>query len=390
MSRKRKSKPVTNKRSLTNIAFAHFDDVINVGYTRLDKRPEIIAGCRTIATLIASMTIHLMSNTDHGDQRIQNELSRKIDINPCKNMTRSSWMELIVMNLFLYGKGNSIVYPETKNGNIENLIPIDPDTVIYRPNGKYDYKLLISNQEVSPEDVIHITLNPSHSYPWKGTGITASIKDLSDNIAQAGATEKAFMSSKWKPSIIVEVDANNEEFSSPAGRKKLADEYLATSEVGEPWFLPMDNFKIEQIKPLSLADLAINDNVKLDKQAVAAVIGVPAFVLGVGNYTSSEWDNFINSKIRPISLNIQQAFTKGLLINPRWYWKFNMHSLYSYDVKNIADVYSNLYVRGIVTGNEVRERLSMSPKDNLDDLVLLENYIPRDKIGDQSKLQQEE
>lgn len=52
-------------------------------------------------------------------------------------------------------------------------------------------------------------------------------------------------------------------------------------------------------------------------------------------------------------------------------------------------MYSGLYARGIVTGNEVRDKLSMGPMENLDGLVILENYIPVDKIGDQLKLKQE-
>lgn len=385
----RSAPPGNQKRSGVFLASPDAYDVICCsGYTSLDKNPEILTCCRKIADLISSMTIHLMSNTDKGDVRIVNELSRQVDITPNQYMTRKSWMEAIVMNLLLYGSGNSVVLPTTHDGILGDMIPIDPARVTFLPDG-YGYTVTIDGVTYQPGNLLHFTMNPDPHYPWKGNGITAAVKDVANNLKQAAATEKGFMESKWKPSIIVKVDGMIDEFSSPEGRRKLLDEYISTGEAGTPWLIPAEQFAVEQVRPLSLADLAIKDTVELDKKTVASIIGVPPFVVGVGTFNATEWDNFISGTIRPIVRGIEQEMTRKLLISPKWYWRFNIASLYSYDLKTTADVYSNLFVRGIVDGNEVRDKISMSPREGLDNLVILENYIPLDKVGEQLKLLQE-
>lgn len=389
MSKRRKriqQKREVDKKSPIGVWLKDSETLCCPGYTSLDQNPEIMTACKKIAELIGSLTIHLMANTEMGDKRIINELSRKIDIEPEMHMTRSTWMQSIVMNELLYGKGNSVVIPHTYNGAIVNLEPISASRVSFEPIGYRDYKVLVDGKAHDPENVLHFVFNPDKTYLWKGRGVTTNLLTVAENLKQAAATEKGFMESKWKPSVIVKVDSLIDEFSNPDGRKKLLEDYVKSSEVGEPWLIPAEQFQVEQVRPLSLADLAIADTVQLDKRTVASIIGVPAFLLGVGEYKKDEWNNFIQSTIRTLVLGINQELTKKLIISPKMYLRLNHLSLLDWDIETIYRVFAGLSDKGIVTGNEVRDRLGMEQLEGLDELRILENYIPSDMIGAQKKL----
>lgn len=394
MSRKKRGRasaraePAQQKRSTVSWLCSQdaFDTLTCQGYTSLSHNPEIITAVDRIAKLIASMTIHLMENTGDGDVRVKNELSRKVDIEPNHNMTRSAFIQWIVRTMMLEGEGNAVVWPKFRRGYLDDLRPVPPAFVSFVPEGAWDYRVVIAGQEYDPDEVLHFVLNPGSYYPWRGEGYRVALSEVANNLKQAAATEKGFMSSKWKPSIIVKADGMTEEFSSPAGRKRLLDEYITTNEAGEPWIIPADQFSVEQVRPLTLSDLALADFVQLDKRTVAAILGVPSFVLGIGDFHRDEWNNFINSTIMPIARAMEQELSKKLLINPAWFFRFNVRSLYNYDLTELASVADDQFVRGIMTGNEVRDWLGLSPMAGLNELVILENYIPRGMIGDQNKL----
>lgn len=381
------SAKTTRATILLSDASAYDAFCLNEGYTRLSKNPEVVTAVRRISDLISSMTIHLMANTANGDTRIINELSRKLDINPNRYMTRKTYMSAIVQNMYLTGDGNSVVRVHTQGGLLGDLEPIQPERVSFVPDG-YGYYLLIDGRRYDPDDVLHFVLHPNSNFPWMGEGIRIPLKDVLRNLGQAQKTKNAFLSSKYKPPLVVKVDGLAEEFSSPAGRAKLIEQYLDTAEDGQPWIIPADLIDVKEIRPLSLNDLAINDTVAIDKRTVAALIGVPAFLLGVGKYDQNEWNSFINNTIGTLCRGIEQEYTRKIILSPKWYLRFNTMSLMDWNIEQIADVYGGLSDRGIITGNEVRDKLGMSPLEGLDKPRILENYIPVDKIGDQKKLLQ--
>ena len=363
-------------------------DIECAGYTSLDHDPTILTACQVVASLVGLISWHIMENTDGGDRRIRNELSRKIDIEPNSYMTRADFFEAIAMNMLLYGNGNAVVRPHTENGYLRDLevVPMDRVTFVADDPFGYGYWIYIDGIRYDPKDLLHFRLHPDKNQPWKGTGIKVAIKDVANNLKQATHTEKSFMSSDYKPPLIVKVQAMGEEFQSPEGRENIANDYLKTQKAGEPWIIPADQMEVQSVKPLTLQDLAISDTVKMNKETAAAIVGVPSFLVGVGEFKKDEYNNFIQTTVRQIVEKIQQTMTKGLILSPNWYIKGNIWALLDWDLQQITSVFTAMGDRGWVTGNEARDRINLEPKEGLDELKVLENYIPADMSGNQSKL----
>ena len=380
-----RDKPAQSRSSVGFVIGSNWNSVCCDGYTRLADNPEVLMAVWRIAELISSMSIRIMANTASGDVRIYNGLSRRLDITPNRYMTRKTMMAAILGTLLLDGSGNAVVWPKTTDGLLEELVPIPPSQVSFLPDG-FGYRVQIGGVPYDPDGLLHFVLNPSTERPWLGTGYRVALKTVVKNLQQAGRTKNAFLSSEWKPSVIVKVDGNSDELTSTDGRRRLAEQYLNPFAPGAPWIIPAEQMEVVQVKPLSLNDLAISDSVKLDKQSVAAILGVPPYVVGVGSFNREEWNHFIATTIMPIVRGLEQEMTRKLLLNPDWYISMNPWALYAYDVKDLSEIGSNLYIRGMMTGNEVRGWLHLPPKDGLDELVILENFIPQGMIGDQKKL----
>ncbi|TWE06410.1 HK97 family phage portal protein [Neobacillus bataviensis] len=369
------------------LASVEFYDMVANGYIKLSDNPEVKIAVDKIADLVSNMTIHLMENTDKGDKRVKNELSRKLDINPYKYMTRKGWIYKIVSDLLLYGDGNSVVHIgiDKQTTFIKDLTPFQMSGVSFKEN-KDGYLIEYNDTIYTPDEVIHFAINPDPNYPFKGTGYRVALREITKNLQQATKTKNSFMSGKYMPNVIVKVDAMNDELASVEGRESVKDKYLKSTNAGEPWIIPAELLEVEQIKPLSLTDIAINESVEIDKKTVAGLLGVPAFFMGVGTFNKDEYNNFINTRIMSIAQVIAQTLTRDLLFSPKWYFKLNPRSLYSYALTELVTAGGSMVNMNAMRRNELRDWVGLDPDDEMEELIVLENYVPAGQLGDQEKL----
>ncbi len=356
------------------------------GYTRLIDSPDVLAAIGGLADIISNATIQLMRNTDDGDVRVRNQLARFMDISPWRHGTRKDLISWIVWTMLTTSTGSAFLLPHTERGLLSELEPMPGAYALSDDNG-LTYYVMWQGRRYAADSVLHFKRWPDPAQPWQGIGLRISLRDVTANLRQAAATKKGFMSDKWKPSVIVKVDALADEFADEAGRKRLVDQYMSGSSAGEPWVIPAELMEVQQVKPLSLTDLAIKDSVELDKREVASLVGVTPYMVGVGSYSDAEHNHMIRTTAVTISNIICQELTRKLLISEEMYFQMSTRRLYSYTLQELANVADDQYIRGLMDGNEARDWLGLSPRKGLNELVILENYIPRGMIGNQKKLE---
>ena len=361
----------------------------NNSYIPLNKHPDVLIAVDKIADLVSNMTIQLMENTGNGDVRIKNKLARKIDIEPYRYMTRKNWIYKIVKDLLLDGDGNSVVHVGTIQDTelIGELMPLNMRSVRFVDNPNDDgYQIEYGSVTLSPDEVIHFAMNPNPIRPHIGTGYRITLRDIADNLTQATKTKKSFMRNKNIPSLVVSVNGDTEELTTEEGKTAIKNSYLSSAQAGDPWIIPAEMMKIDQVKPLTLKDIAINESVEIGKKTIAGLIGVPAFFLGVDKFDKEEYNNFVNTRILSISLIISQTLTRDLITSENKYFRLNPRSLYSYNITELVSAGTQMVQIAALRRNELRDWVGMPPDEDMNEIIVLENYLPQKDLGNQKKL----
>ncbi len=212
--------------SLVGLQISSSGVICPAGYHRLSDAPEVAAAVWWIADMVAGMTIQLTRNGPSGDTRVRDELSRKVDVSPWSLGTRQTFVGWIVSTMLF--EGEAFVLPRTVGGLLEDLIPMPGARPQLRPGGD-PYEVVWKGVAFRPDEVLHFRLRPDLREPWRGLGLQVQLQQVVDSIMQTAKTKQAYMSSEYKPPLIVAVNADSD-LSDEDKRSEFIKNYLKRSD----------------------------------------------------------------------------------------------------------------------------------------------------------------
>ena len=87
---------------------------------------------------------------------------------------------------------------------------------MYGPDNGFDF---------DADNILHFRLRPDPLQPWRGIGPQIQLQQVVDSIIQTAETKTAYMSSEYKPPIVISVNSDSP-LSDPEKRSMETCEYI--------------------------------------------------------------------------------------------------------------------------------------------------------------------
>lgn len=340
---------------------------------------EFERAIETIGSLLGSLTLQVWQTKAGGaKERLRNAKSYWLDIEPMPGMTRLEWTKKVVRTM--YEKGVCFVSVESFGGNEQ--LKILEDFFVQSDGTVKSYK---TNEVYKLEELLRFSV---------GTRPAAeALKQTNENLRMAAALKARFLKNSFMPSLVVKVDVDMSALTQENDQrlKNLQKVISRAVETGQPMIFEQGFVEIQELKGRTYEELGLNLALKDEQMKVAAFFGVPAFLVGAGNFNREEYNLFIKTTFMTIVRMFEQQLSR-VFASDEIYVKYNTERLLSIDLREQMIFVSDCLGQGIITPNEARQKLGLTPSDSkgMDEFRILENYVPVAKLGDQAKLKQGE
>lgn len=322
----------------------------------------------------------------------RDELFSLLQLRPNPHMTGVEFWEAILLNLVLRGNGYALIMRNSLGMPI-GLYPLAAaqmqPVVLKDGTGWYVYTLDGEQTMYAEEDVLHLRIFGNGRVglsPLEYGAMAIGIASASDKYAGT------FFLRGGKPGGVLRIDR----ILTPKQREEVR---AAFKEVHEGADSAHKLFVLEagmQYQQVQLAPEALQmiDTRKFSVNDIARFFGVPAFLLNQSEGSTS-WGTgleqqmlgFYNLTIRPYTIRIAAGCRAKLIPleqQRRRKVAYDFDELLAVDMRSKAEYYTKLSANGIMTRNEIREKLLLpaAADKHADALTVQSAMVPLSKLGE--------
>lgn len=350
----------------------------------------VFACARLIAETIATLPFVVYRRKNGGGREVDTNhpLYELLHDTPNAEQTAVEFWEIVALQMILrecayVRKGIDV------NGNIFELVPMDPDrmgTPYWTRAGRKVYPYnhpTRGHVEYGPDEVWQINSFASMSVIQQGARSMGAA-------ANAEHAASKLYGDNMRPTFV----AKFKEFLNPNQRKQakdaIADSVGGSAETGGRFRLIEGGVEFQQLS-LTPEDAQLLETRTFSVEDLCRWFGVPPSMIGHGTAVSNwgtgrEQQNlgFLQYVLRPYLKRLEQGVYKSLLKveeRRRVTVEFSVEGLLRADSAGRAAYYATMVQNGIYTRNFCRSLENLDPAEGGDDLTVQSNLIPVSLLG---------
>ena len=347
-------------------------------YTPLLKNDAVYSCINYIAKLVASLSIKQYEYMETGGKvSIYDGITRKLNDTPNEKQTRYAFIYELVSTILADGVAYAIMIPQTVTVEGEKKLGIG-EIILVDGVGFDGENYIVDNQIIEPKDIMVFESSTID------VTMGSLLKSILNNLKLADETKSVFYGGAYMPNLIFKMNSESDIWSEEERTfndegapiitqpivQKIIDRFFKPKK-GDPMLIPDQLFDVEQVKPLSLKDIAINESVQLDKKRISSIFGVSAYVVGEGTFNKDEFQHDVITTITPLCVMIEKEITRKILKSPMRAFSFNVDSLLRGNVAERTALYTSLTNASAIKTNEIREREGLDWIEGGDEIIVV-------------------
>lgn len=397
---------IKNFRSMWNGTYANYDQhvvpniisgtntVFNIA--NADKIAAVYTSIKVLSDAVSRMPLNIYSDVEGGRTVDKNDYRYSLlHYNP--NSWTSQQTFFGALEYWRNLKGNSFARIHRDSfGRVVSLTLIKPSLVKSYgvENGQLYYFIQNENnttETVNASEILHFRTITKDGI-WGINPIEALRLNISMSSKGLTMMDSFYGNQAMSPKAIKSTVSGANQKQLLEGLKEFKEKYTGPANAGNMPILPPNSELVDM--SMNIADAQFIDTLKFNAQQIAALYGVPAWMVGILEQTKfasveTTQRDFMASTLGAILRAYRQELESKLLTTEERLngisIEFNTEAYYELDTKSRIENLNTLQKMGVVTPNQICKLEGWPTYDSGDFHILPGNYLTVDKIVENNK-----